>query len=297
MKFHQIYTFNISALASSERIISADLRLLRIAMALEWRYAWAHGTQYRAKLYHRKSVDHVWNSPIFTHTQLLLLDSVLFDIRDIQDEDWKVFNVLDALRQWQNDSNFVHNFELQIESVRTGYLMPVYAFGFTERGRPHYKRALLVSFSDDGKKQDANETRSRKKSKNNKIVMKSEEAENTNRVKRSTKRRKRRKLLCNRKKLYVDFTLLGWSEWIIAPRGYNAFYCQGICKYPIPEHLNPTNHAMVQTTVHASDKRRVPPACCVPHKLSGIGMLFLDKGDSVVYKTYDNMIVESCGCK
>ena len=299
MKFHQIYAFNISALPNSEKIISADLRLLRIAMGSEWKYAWAHGTKYRAKLYYRKSVNHVWNSQVFTHTQLMLLDSAMFDIRDKQTEDWKVFKVLDALRQWQNDSNFVHNFELQVESVRTGYLMPAYTFGLTEGGRPHYKRALLVSFSNDGRVRDANETNeinSNKRSKRNKIVVKSEE-ESTNRIKRSTKRRKRRKPLCNRKKLYVDFTLLGWSEWIIAPRGYNAYYCQGICKYPIPEHLKPTNHAMVQTTVHYTHGRRVPPACCVPHKLSGISMLFLDKGDSVVYKKYDNMVVESCGCK
>jgi hypothetical protein len=297
MKFHQIYTFNISALPSSEKVISADLRILRLPTRLQWKYAWAHGTQYRAKLYFKKIVEHVWNGQIYTHAQLVLLDSVLFDIKDKHGENWKVFKVLNALRLWQNDSNFVHHLELQVESVRTGYLMPAYAFGLTDKGRPHYKRALLVTFADDGKTPETKGKRN-KKSKKKKVELKSEE-ESTNRVKRSMKRRKRikRKPLCNRKKLYVDFTLLGWSEWIIAPRGYNAYYCQGVCKYPIPEHLKPTNHAIVQTTVHSSDRRRVPPACCVPHKLSGLGMLFLDRGDSVVYKKYENMIVESCGCK
>ena len=302
MKFHQIYAFNISALPSSERLISADLRLLRLSTGSEWKYAWAHGTQYRAKLYYRKSVNHVWNSQIYTHTQLVLLDSVLFDIRDNDNnvENWKVFKVLNALRRWQNDSSFVHYLELQVESVRTGYLMPAYAFGLTERGRAHFKRALLVCFTDDGRSRAA-EPEENDEAKNTtedrKIVLESDD-ESTNRVKRSMKRRKRKKPLCNRKKLYVDFTLLGWSEWIIAPRGYNAYYCQGICKYPIPEHLKPTNHAMVQTTVHQTDRRRgIPPACCVPHKLSGLSMLFLDKGDSVVYRKYEDMVVESCGCK
>lgn len=302
MKFHQIYAFNISALPRTEKIVAADLRLLRLSTGLEWKYAWAHGTQYRAKLYYRKSVQHAWNSQIYTHTQLVLLDSVLFDIRDSTVESWKVFKVLDALRLWQNDSNFVHYLELQVESVRTGYLMPAYVFGLTEKGRAHFKRALLVSFTDDGRSRvpttdEDNAAEDKSTSESKKIVLGSDE-ESTNRVKRSTKRRKRRKPLCNRKKLYVDFTLLGWSEWIIAPRGYNAYYCQGICKYPIPEHLKPSNHAMVQTTVHYTDRRRgVPPACCVPHKLSGLSMLFLDKGDSVVYKKYEDMVVESCGCK
>ena len=268
-------------------------------MGLQWKYAWTHGTQYRAKLYYKKSVNYMWNSHVYTRTEPKLLDTVLFDIRDKKVEDWKVFKALDALRLWQNDSNFVHNLELQVESVRTGYLMPAYGFGFSEKGRAHYQRGLLVCFSNDGRVRESNtenEAKRNKRSKKKKIVENSEE-ESTNRVKRSTKRRRRRKPLCNRKKLYVDFTLLGWSEWIIAPRGYNAYYCQGVCKYPIPEHLKPTNHAMVQTTVHSTDRRRVPPACCVPHKLSGLSMLFLDKGDSVVYRKYDNMIVESCGCK
>lgn len=296
-KFHQFYAFNISALPLTEKLLSADLRLLRVSKGREWRYAWSHGTKYRAKLYHRKPVHHFWNGQIYTHAQLVLLDSILFDIKDRDSDDWKVFNVLDALRLWQNDSNFVHKFELQIESVRTGYLMPSYAFGWGETGRPHFKRALLVSFADDGKQEGTETSKMKRKAKKKRRIMESEEQESTNRIKRGAKRRKRRRPLCNRKKLYVDFTLLNWSEWIIAPRGYNAYFCQGVCKYPIPEHLNPTNHAMVQTTVHSANRQKVPPACCVPDKLSGLSMLFLDKGDSIVYRKYDNMIVETCGCK
>ena len=272
-----------------------------MATGLEWKYAYAHGTQYRVKLYYKIFINYVWNSQVFTHTQLRFLDSIIFDIRDKQSENWKVFKVVNAMRLWQNDSNFVHDLELQVESVRTGYLMPATAFGLTEKGRPHNKRALLVSFTDDGRKRDnknmeEKDAKRKKNARKGKIVVKSDEEESSNRLKRSAKRRKRKKPLCNRKKLYVDFALLGWSEWIIAPRGYNAYYCQGICKYPIPAHLKPTNHAIVQTTVHAN-KRRVPPACCVPDKLAGLSILFLDKGNSVVYKKYDKMIAESCGCK
>ncbi|XP_028404930.1 growth/differentiation factor 6-A-like [Dendronephthya gigantea] len=293
MKFHQIYSFNISALPSSEKIISADLRLLRIPTGLEWKFAWAHGLKYHAKLYYKKTVKHIWNSQVFTHTQLVLVDTLVFDIRE-RSGDWKVLKVLDAMLAWRNDTNFVHNLELQVESVRTGYLMPAQAFGLMETGRTHDKRALLVSFTDDGK---APEMESKDRPQRDKIVVETDEENGTNRIKRNTKRRRRRKPICNRKKLYVDFILLGWSNWILAPRGYNAYYCQGMCKYPIAEHLKPTNHAMVQTTVHYSDRRRVPPACCVPNKLSGLGMLFLDKGDSVVYKVYNDMVVERCGCK
>lgn len=300
-KFHQIYSFNISALPVSEKIVSAELRLLRLSSQREWKYAWAHGTRYRAKLYYRKSVNHLWNGRLYTHAESVLLGYVLFDIRE-KGEEWKVFNVMKALRTWQNGTSLVRNFELQVESVQSGYLMPCYAFGLAEHGRPHYKRALLVSYTDDGRVRIPDDPpkkrrRSSKKSKKGNSRDDKKGAKEKRRMKRDTRRRRRRKQLCSRKQLYVDFSLLGWSNWIIAPRGYNAYFCQGICKFPIPEHLKPTNHAMVQTTVHNVEKYRVPPACCVPHELSGLSMLFIDKGDSVVYKKYDKMVVESCGCK
>ena len=286
----------------TERLISADLRILRLPTGMEWKYAYGHGMRYRAKLYYKKYIHHMWNGFVYSHTQLIFLDSMVFDVRDRRTEDWKVFKVLDALNEWRNDSNFVHSLELQVESIHSGYLVPGFAFGFSEKSRAHNQRALLVSYSDDGKtplrsNEASSQRQTSKRSKNEKIVMKNKSDEGGNRSKRGAKRRRRRKLLCHRRNLYIDFALLGWAEWIITPRGYNAYYCRGVCRVPIPEHLNPTNHAMVQSTVHDMDRRRVPSVCCIPDKLSRVSLLFYDKGDSVVYKTYDNMVVESCRCK
>ena len=47
--------------------------------------------------------------------------------------------------------------------------------------------------------------------------------------------------------LYVDFSDVGWNDWIVAPPGYHAFYCHGECPFPLADHLNSTNHAIVQT--------------------------------------------------
>ncbi|CAL8315890.1 unnamed protein product [Merluccius merluccius] len=65
--------------------------------------------------------------------------------------------------------------------------------------------------------------------------------------------------------LYVDFSDVGWNEWIVAPPGYNAFYCQGECPFPLADHLNSTNHAIVQTLVNSVNSN-IPRACCVPHR-------------------------------
>lgn len=39
------------------------------------------------------------------------------------------------------------------------------------------------------------------------------------------------------------------QDWIIAPEGYAAFYCEGECAFPLNSYMNATNHAIVQTLV------------------------------------------------
>lgn len=100
---------------------------------------------------------------------------------------------------------------------------------------------------------------------------------------------------CRRHPLYVDFNDVGWHKWIIAPSGYDAFFCLGECRYPLADHMNASSHAVVQTMVN-SVNGAVPRACCVPTSLSPIALLYLDHMDRVVLKNYQDMVVESCGC-
>ena len=48
----------------------------------------------------------------------------------------------------------------------------------------------------------------------------------------------------------VSFEDLNWQDWVIAPPEYQAFHCQGECSFPLNSHVNPTNHAIVQTLMH-----------------------------------------------
>ncbi|XP_071057032.1 protein decapentaplegic-like [Onthophagus taurus] len=102
--------------------------------------------------------------------------------------------------------------------------------------------------------------------------------------------------LCRRHKMYVDFDDLGWNDWIIAPTGYNAYYCGGDCDLPYTSEVNATNHAVVQSMAHLFDPENVPKPCCVPTKLNSISLLTVD-GEGVVIKQYEDMVVASCGCQ
>ena len=109
--------------------------------------------------------------------------------------------------------------------------------------------------------------------------------------------KKGRRRPCKRHSMEVDFESVGWNDWIVAPPGYDAFMCSGECRFPLPEHANATNHAVVQTLVNGIHPSVVPQACCVPTELSPISMLYLDEYEKVVLKNYDNRVVEGCGCR
>lgn len=114
---------------------------------------------------------------------------------------------------------------------------------------------------------------------------------------RKNSRRKDSREHCRRHPLYVDFVDVGWNDWIVAPPGYDAFYCHGDCPFPLTDHLNSTNHAIVQTLVYSTKPSMVPRACCVPTALSSISMLYLDEENKVVLKNYQDMAVLGCGCR
>ncbi|XP_011647076.2 bone morphogenetic protein 5-like [Pogonomyrmex barbatus] len=101
---------------------------------------------------------------------------------------------------------------------------------------------------------------------------------------------------CKIQTLYVSFRDLQWQDWIIAPDGYDAYYCSGECNFPLNAHMNATNHAIVQTLVHLVSPGKVPKPCCAPTKLSAISVLYFLDESNVILKKYKNMVVKSCGC-
>ncbi|CAL8294795.1 unnamed protein product [Merluccius merluccius] len=101
---------------------------------------------------------------------------------------------------------------------------------------------------------------------------------------------------CKKHELYVSFSDLGWKDWVLAPTGYSAYYCDGECLYPLGSCMNATNHALIQQVVHLLKPEEVPKACCAPTKLSSISVLFYDEHNNVILKKQRNMVVKTCGC-
>ncbi|XP_051275532.1 growth/differentiation factor 10 [Dicentrarchus labrax] len=103
---------------------------------------------------------------------------------------------------------------------------------------------------------------------------------------------------CSRRNLRVDFADIGWSEWVIAPKAFDAYYCAGTCGFPMPKVARPSNHATIQSIVRAVGIiPGVPEPCCVPEKMSSLAVLYQDESRNPVLKVYPNMSVQSCSCR
>lgn len=117
--------------------------------------------------------------------------------------------------------------------------------------------------------------------------------------------RRRRKNSCRRRSMYVDFALIAYDDWVVAPPGYEAYQCSGKCFYPFGDHLSPTKHAIVQTLVHGAlqgvdqgGSKPVGRACCVPTRLAPTSLLYLDASGTLTYQYgYEDMVVAECGCR
>lgn len=95
----------------------------------------------------------------------------------------------------------------------------------------------------------------------------------------------------------------------MAPPGLQLNYCSGECNFPFHDRMNASNHAIVQSMVRSTQVDELknpkkepkfevlPKACCVPTKLSPISLLFLDEHAKVILKTYDDMVIDECGCR
>ncbi|KAM4598903.1 growth/differentiation factor 10 [Fundulus diaphanus] len=103
---------------------------------------------------------------------------------------------------------------------------------------------------------------------------------------------------CSRRNLRVDFADIGWSEWVVAPKSFDAYYCAGACGFPMPQVARPSNHATIQSIVRAVGIiPGIPEPCCVPESMSPLAVLFQDESRNLVIKVYPNMSVQSCSCR
>jgi bone morphogenetic protein 2/4 len=296
----QQFYFNLTSIPGEELVTSAELRVFRdqvMGVPLNPVNGSAPGDGVGGN-HHRINVYEVFGAPAAAGGEPL---TRLLDTRLVHDalSRWESFDVSPAVSKWTTRGQRNHGFVVEVlhpegrGGAGAAAAAAVRETGSQARSR-HVRvsrslhgdqdswpqaRPLLVTYGHDGRGDAVLHRRDKRQA-----------------APRKQRRKHQHKASCRRHALYVDFSDVGWNEWIVAPPGYHAFYCQGECPFPLADHLNSTNHAIVQTLVN-SVNTNIPKACCVPTELSAISMLYLDEHDKVVLKNYQEMVVEGCGCR
>uniref|UniRef100_A0A8C4J719 Nodal growth differentiation factor n=1 Tax=Dromaius novaehollandiae TaxID=8790 RepID=A0A8C4J719_DRONO len=183
---------------------------------------------------------------------------------------WKVFNVTSMLRSWLH------------QDVASGHSSPV----GTERAvaQEGWETSGLA-----GPATAATSMQNSGDSSRGELAMSQDMSD------REKQRIKVSKTLCKRVDMMVDFEQTGWGSWIVYPKKYNAYRCEGQCPSPVDETFKPTNHAYIQSLLKLYKPNHVPCPACSPVKMSPLSMLYYEKGE-IVIRHHEDMIIEECGC-
>ena len=110
-----------------------------------------------------------------------------------------------------------------------------------------------------------------------------------------------KELPCRVHQWRISFSDLGWDNFMIAPKWYNANFCEGTCaEVAAEEGVAISNHAFMRglyrASVNTSQSEMVPTPCCVPLRYGAISLLFVDQIGHYNVRHVKQLKAESCAC-
>ncbi|XP_027636974.2 nodal homolog [Falco peregrinus] len=302
-------SFDMSSLSSSQEVSLAQLRIHLPSLFP------AHNVS--LDIYHSRR-QRCWGGGTCAHQ--LFLGTVAGSPSSTQ-ASWKVFEVTSLLRSWLHQAVAAghhgptgrEQWEVRGSATPATTVMHLPTSSDTGHGEPALPqdmadRVLLLVFSKDKSPGDHSLIRTVETSKH---VMRDSGTQDvgTRRHRRNRKEKQRIKVsdaaaavpeeegrsLCRRVDMMVDFEQTGWGSWIVYPKRYNAYRCEGQCPSPVDETFKPTNHAYIQSLLQLYKPNQVPCPACSPVRMSPLSMLYYEKGE-IVIRHHEDMIIEECGC-
>ncbi|XP_077999202.1 bone morphogenetic protein 10-like [Glandiceps talaboti] len=206
---------------------------------------------------------------------------------------WQTLDISEPVRKWAKEQRNVRRLLLRVENIAEIAAGDIW---IDMNARDNREPILVVFSNDHSTNMHLERLEERKEMIDHEIdpgySQRLEKLNPLQRMKRGAKNG------CRRKPLHVNFKEIKWDDWIIAPKRYEAFQCDGKCTFPLPAHWSPTKHAIVQTIMHSVTPGKTSRSCCVPTKLDPISILYYDADKVVTYKyKYDGMVVAECGCR
>ncbi|XP_029470445.1 bone morphogenetic protein 2-like [Rhinatrema bivittatum] len=284
------FQFNLLSVAKTEKILTAELHLFKLGPKVSELPSFRRHHFCQVNIY--QVLDK--NKMDFSQGKKLLSSRLI----PLQASGWEVFSITQAVRAWNDEESANHGLLVTVWGLAGSPLEPNLVRFASGKHHHESKQPMLVLFTDDGRRGTVSFNSLQDASVQPAVLPNEPMAPYPNRTRltRSLGAEDGR-LPCQRHPLYVDFEEIGWSGWIISPRGYNAYHCKGTCPFPLGQNMRPTNHATVQSIINALKLTKgVNSPCCVPDQLFSINLLYFDDDENVVLKQYDDMVAGNCGC-
>ena len=269
----QLY-FNIGDIGKTENIHKAELRVYKTKARRKSVHIGVNSIHH----FHKAEIRSVYGNKLLTSK---LVYSGGFG--------WETFDLTTAVRQWVMTPDTNKGILVIIKKS-----VPYQAAIDFDTGHHPKHEPILVVYSDENIGNNATTTSS-----NNNYV-----PDEMDRYKRQRMRRQVGKSGCKRVDMMVDVsTITAWNLFILQPRLFNAYRCDGKCgAYPSKEEGSRTHHATIQAILSELEPKRlanVKPPCCAPRELEPLTLLLFDivKGSEIVkLQTLKDMVVTKCGC-
>ncbi|XP_077417465.1 southpaw isoform X2 [Vanacampus margaritifer] len=300
----------MSSISTSDRVHLAELRIRLPGRSAHKRTV--------VDLYHSRNCEHDEGPPC--QDERLLLGSVS---AAASKSSWKVFNVSALLRYWLYQADRLSSQEGSAEpepDLGSGSgdfgEIPIKALikNPGRQSRPITARAMMVIFLKHDLPQEGHSAYSLIHTVENSKYVTMERGSGESQSRRRKRNRMERVMaaagpgfgptaapdgaqrpLCRKVDMWVDFDHIGWDEWIVHPKRFNAYRCEGECPTPLDESFKPTNHAYMQSLLKYHHPERVSCPSCVPTRLGPLSMLYYEN-DDLTLRHHEDMIVEECGC-
>ncbi|RXM33127.1 Collagen alpha-1(XXI) chain [Acipenser ruthenus] len=231
-RYYKEFRFDLTQIPDGEAVTAAEFRI----------YKDRSHARYENKTL-KISIYQVIKEYQNRDSSIFLLDSKKVNASD---GGWLVFDITTTSNHWVLSPQQNMGLQLCIETTE-GRSLHIKSAGMVGRSGPQSKQPFMVAFFKASGVLVRSVRAANHKRKNlnkNKAGRHQDSSRVTNAGDYNTSEKKQ---ACKKHELYVSFRDLGWQDWIIAPEGYAAFYCDGECSFPLNAHMNATNHAIVQT--------------------------------------------------
>lgn len=263
-----IATFDLHALLADKQIQAAELRIRLPRSA----------ANISVEVHHKNSLM----CPTHRGCQEQQLVGLLAESSLVtSSHSWKVFNMTVPLLSWLRRRTAAATIRhkrllrrMKVTKAKRGPLLDTSVYVMGPREQDASERALLVIFSHTGSDEKSKAKATLLHTAEQSKFLSAAEVRQARWPRRRRSKRGHReqtlrslqaskkegeKTLCHRVDLRVDFNKIGWGSWIIFPKKYNAYRCEGSCPGPLGEDLNPTNHAYMQV----SHRKHPMPYLCL----------------------------------